>query len=111
MPKIDLSAQTTYQSDVIGLPAALPGMEFLNKDQYRATVDVNQLIYDGDVIGANAKLKEVQAKTSQQQIVVQLYHLKNRINHYYFSILLLQEKKALLRSKSQLLDTKIQFLS
>lgn len=107
LPKIDVNAQATYQSEVIGLPTTLPGVEPLNKDQYRATLDVNQLIYNGGTIDANAKLKEAQTKTQQQQIEVSLYQLKSRINQYYFSILLLQEKRALLLSKNELLVSKI----
>ena len=38
--------------------------ESLNKDQYRATLDVNQLIYNGGMIDANAKFKEAQTQTS-----------------------------------------------
>jgi hypothetical protein len=47
--KIDLNAQATYQSDVTSLPISLPNVTVNppNKDQYRATVDVNQLIYNG----------------------------------------------------------------
>lgn len=108
LPKVDLNAQATYQSDVIGLPATLSGIESLNKDQYRATLDVNQLIYNGGIIDANTKLKEAQVKTQQQQVEVNLYQLKNRINQYFFSALLLQEKKALLIAKDQLLVSKIQ---
>ena len=107
LPKIDVNAQATYQNEVIGLPATLPGVEPLNKDQYRATLDVNQLIYNGGRIDANAKLKEAQGKTQQQQIEVSLYQLKSRINQYYFSILLLQEKSALLLSKNELLRSKV----
>ncbi len=107
LPKIDLNAQATYQSEVIGFPAAMQGITPLNKDQYKATLDVNQLIYNGGMIDANAKLKEVQTKTQQQQIAVSLYQLKSRINQYYFSILLLQEKKALLVSKNELLLSKV----
>ena len=107
LPKIDVNAQATYQNEVIGLPATLPGVEPLNKDQYRATLDVNQLIYNGGTIDANAKLKEAQGKTQQQQIEVSLYQLKSRINQYYFSILLLQEKSALLLSKNELLRSKV----
>ncbi|SFF02185.1 TolC family protein [Flavobacterium xueshanense] len=107
LPKIDVNAQATYQNEVIGLPATLPGVEPLNKDQYRATLDVNQLIYNGGRIDANAKLKEAQGKTQQQQIEVSLYQLKSRINQYYFSILLLQEKSALLLSKKELLESKV----
>lgn len=108
LPKIDLNAQATYQSHVVGLPAGMPGVNPLNKDQYRTTLDVNQLISNGGTIDANAKLKEAQTKTQQQQIEVNLYQLKNRINHYYFSILLLQEKKALLISKNEVLLSKVQ---
>ena len=108
LPKIDLNAQATYQSHVVGLPAGMPGVNPLNKDQYRTTLDVNQLISNGGTIDANAKLKEAQTKTQQQQIEVNLYQLKNCINHYYFSILLLQEKKALLISKNEVLLSKVQ---
>ena len=107
LPKIDLNVQATYQSDVIGLPAALPGVNSLNKDQYRATLDVNQLIYNGGIIEANAKLKQAQTKTQQQQVALTIYALKNRINQYFFSILLLQEKKKLLESKDELLVSKV----
>ena len=107
LPKIDLNAQATYQSDVMGFPAVMQGITPLNKDQYRATLDVNQLIYNGGMIAVNTKLKEVQTKTQQQQIAVSLYQLKSRINQYYFSILLLQEKKDLLFSKNELLLSKV----
>lgn len=107
LPKVDLNAQATYQSEVIGLPMALPGIEPANKDQYRATLDINQLIYNGGIIEANAKLKQAQTKTQQQQVTMNLYGLKNRINQYFFSILVLQQKKDLLLSKDELLSSKI----
>ena len=107
LPKIDLNAQATYQSDVIGFPAAFPGVSPLNKDQYRATLDVNQLIYNGGTIAANTTLKGAQTKTQQQQVTVSLYQLKSRINQYYFSLLVLQQKSALLLSKNELLESKV----
>ena len=109
LPKIDLNAQATYQSEVTELPIKIPNVVVtpLNKDQYRATLDVNQLIYNGGVIDANTKLKEAQTKTQQQQVAVSLYQLKTRINQYYFSILLLQEKEALLISKQEQLNSRI----
>ena len=109
LPKIDLNAQATYQSEVTELPIKIPNVVVtpLNKDQYRASLDVNQLIYNGGVIDANTKLKEAQTKTQQKQVEVSLYQLKTRINQYYFSILLLQEKEALLISKQEQLNSRI----
>jgi outer membrane protein TolC len=109
LPKIDLNAQGTYQSAVTELPIHLPNLTVnpLNKDQYRATLDVNQLIYNGGIIHANAKLKEAQTKTQQQQVAVNLYQIKTKINQLYFSVLLLQERKAILISKQEQLGSKI----
>lgn len=109
LPKIDLNAQATYQSEVTQLPIQLPNVTInpLNKDQYRATLDVNQLLYNGGAIDANTKLKEAQTKTQQQQVAVNLYQLKTRINQLYFSILLLQEKENILLSKQEQLLSKV----
>lgn len=105
LPKIDLVAQGTYQNQVTTIPNPL--LEPLNKDQYRANFDVNQLIYNGGLIDANSQLKEAQTKTQQQQVEVNLYQLKPRINQLYFSILFLQERKQLLISKQEQLVSKI----
>jgi outer membrane protein TolC len=105
LPKIDLNAQGTYQNQVTTIPN--PFLEPLNKDQYKATLDVNQLLYNGGLIDANTKLKEVQTKTQQQQVEVNLYQLKSIINQLFFSILLLQERKDLLITKQKQLDSKI----
>jgi outer membrane protein TolC len=109
LPKIDLNAQATYQSDVTQLPIKLPNVTVnpLKKDQYRATLDVNQLIYNGGLIEANTKLKEAQTLTQKQQVEVSLYQLKTKINQLYFSILLLQERESLLVSKKEQLLSKI----
>jgi outer membrane protein TolC len=78
-----------------------------NKDQYRATLDFNQLLYNGGLIDANTKIKEAQTKLQQQQVEVSLYQLKTRINQLYFSTLLLQERASLLLAKDEQLDSKI----
>lgn len=78
LPKIDLIAQGSYQNQVTTIPNPL--LEPLNKDQYRANFDINQLIYNGGLIDANTKLKEAQTKTQQQQVEVSLYQIKTRIN-------------------------------
>lgn len=105
LPKIDLIAQTTYQNQVTSVP--LQTIDPVNKDQYRANIDVNQLIYNGGLIDANTKLKQAQTKSQQQQVEVNLYQLKSEINQFYFSILLLQEKKSILLSKQEQLVSKI----
>ncbi|MCZ4319096.1 TolC family protein [Aequorivita viscosa] len=109
LPKLDLNAQATYQSDVIEFPLQIPNstVEPPNKDQYRATIDANQLIYNGGKIAANTRLKTAELATQQQQVAVNLYTLKSRINQNYFSVLLFQEQAKLLLSKMEELDARL----
>ncbi len=109
LPKLDLNLQATYQSDVIEFPLVIPNstIEPPNKDQYRATLDANQLIYNGGNIAANTKLKTAELASQQQQITINLYSLKSRINQNYFSVLLFQEREKLLLSKMEQLDARL----
>lgn len=109
LPKLDVNAQATYQSDVVHFPGSLPNMSIVppNKDQYRATVDVSQLIYKGGAIQAQTKLKEAELQTLQQQVEVGLYGLKYQVNQYYFNVLLKQEQAKLLELKKQQLQERL----
>ena len=99
LPQLSLDAYATYLSDVIEFPLAMSGIEPLNNDQYRATVSVNQLIYNGGATNASLDLKSAQLKTKQKQVEVNLYQIKQQINQLYFSILLAQESELLLKAK------------
>ncbi len=107
LPQLDFSAQATYQSDVTSIPLPNTGIEPLNKDQYRATLSVNQLIYNGGFINTSSQVKSAQLKTQQKQVEVSLYQLKQKINQLYFSILLLEKKKQLLTEKQTQLQTQL----
>jgi outer membrane protein TolC len=107
LPQLSLDAQATYQSDVIEVPIPSANIEPLNNDQYRATVSVNQLIYNGGLVNASLDMKSAQLKTKQKQVEVNLYELKQKINQLYFSILLSQESELLLNAKKTQLNTKL----
>lgn len=110
LPQLDVNAQATYQSDVTSLPLQLPTVtvEPPNKDQYRATLDVNQLIYNGGLIDATSKVKEATSKVNQQQVDVNLYGLKSQVTSMYLSVLLLQENQALLNAKEEQLKARVE---
>lgn len=109
LPRLDLNAQATYQSEVIQFPIQIPNLnvEPPNKDQYRATLDASQLIYNGGNIASNARLKTAELATQQQQVAVNLYNLKSRINQNFFSILLYQEQEKLFLSKMEQLKARL----
>jgi outer membrane protein TolC len=105
LPKLDFSAQATYQSDVTGIPIAT--IEPLNKDQYRAMFSVNQLIYGGGMIDASTHAKSLSLESSKKQVEVNLYQIKKQVNQLYFSVLLVQENKLLLMARKSQLEDKL----
>lgn len=99
LPQVNLSAQASYQSAVTEVPIKNPAFAFepLSKDQYRALLDVNQLIYDGGSISEHKKIQVWNDKIENQKIEVELQKLRERINQVYFSALFADEQLSLTR--------------
>jgi outer membrane protein TolC len=95
LPQISFKGQATYQSDVTMLSIPIPNFKpaELSKDQYKLTLDVRQLLYDGGNTTSLKTTESKQADVDEQKVEVDLFTLKQKINDLYFSILLLQEKK------------------
>ena len=86
-PKLELGAQTTYQSAVTQMPIEIPNttVEAPNKDQYKATLSVNQLIYNGGLIDASKKVREATLKTQQKQVFTQFWEARRfQLSSYRF---------------------------
>lgn len=90
LPQLGISGKVSYQSDVTKMPFTIPGIEFgLDKDQYQAVVELNQTLWDGGAIRQRKKEASVQADVQREQLEVNLYALRERVNQLYFGILLL----------------------
>lgn len=91
LPSIVLNAQQSYQSDVTQIPSATQdnGIPILSKNQYKIYWDINAPIYDGGVIRTQKQIHDINAKIEDQQLDVDLYKLKDRVNQLFFGIILL----------------------
>jgi outer membrane protein TolC len=96
-PSLDFNGKVSYQSDVVtvaltdpSIPAAFPEVPH---DQYGLNLDVRQNIYDGGMTKQMKELEEARTAADLQQVEVDLYGLKSRVNQYYFTILVLQENR------------------
>ncbi len=101
LPNPELKAQATYQSDVlafdldINFPIDIEIPE-IQKDQYKATVDINQMIYDWGRIKAARKLENANLNVNQQNVQVELNKLKDQVNKFYFAVMILQKNNDLM---------------
>ncbi|MHB1178933.1 MAG: TolC family protein [Daejeonella sp.] len=93
-PQLALNGQATYQSDVTRVNIPLSGVSVnpMSKDQYKATADVNQVLFDGGLISNQKELQRLNAEVETERNEVELYKLRERINQVYLGILLLDEQ-------------------
>lgn len=91
LPQIEFSAKATYQSEVIKIPINIPNIKGLSKEQYGATIDINQTIWDGGNIKSQKDNITSQAVVDKKNLEVSIYSIRQRINQLFFGILLYDE--------------------
>lgn len=116
MPTMDASGSFLYNSEVIDMGSTLgsipiPGIadaiKPLPHEQYKLTVDINQVIYDGGAIKGARALEKADLQINEKQTETDLYKLRSQINTYYFNLLLLDRQKELLKNYLELINKRI----
>lgn len=106
LPQVSFSGKVSYQSDVTRLPFDIPGIDFgMEKDQYQAVLEVNQLIWDGGALQNRKQTVRVEHAVQQQEVEVGLYALNDRVDELFFGVLLCDaklEQNALLKKQLEL---------
>ena len=106
LPQVSFSGKVSYQSDVTRLPFDIPGIDFgMEKDQYQAVLEVNQLIWDGGALQNRKQTARVEHAVQQQEVEVGLYALNDRVDELFFGVLLCDaklEQNALLKNQLEL---------
>lgn len=100
LPKIAVSAQATYQSNVVAWPERIQSiyqqmglaMKGLRKDQYKMAIDLQQTLYDGGTIASKQAIARQEAKVQEAENQTKLYQVHHRVNEMYFALLLLNEQ-------------------
>jgi len=103
LPQFNFAARATYQSEVTEIPAVFGqilsqvsgkpvSFPSLSRDQYQATLEMNQLLWDGGLISAQKKGIKAATEAEKQKLEVELFALNERINNLYFGILLINEQ-------------------
>jgi len=116
LPSLDAGGSFIYNSEVIDIGSTLgslpvPGIadaiKPLPHEQYRLTVDVNQVIYDGGATKGARAVEKTGLLLNQKQSEADLYKLRSQINTYFFNLLLLNRQKELLNNYLELVGKRI----
>ena len=116
LPTLDANGSLIYNSSVIDMSGVLGGLPIpgiagaikpLPHEQYKITVDINQVIYDGGAIKSARELEKADLSVSQKQTETDLYKIREQINNFYFNLLLLAKQKDLLNNYLEIIKKKI----
>jgi len=115
-PTLDANASALYNSEVVDIGGALGSLPFpgiadaikpLPHEQYKITVDITQVIYDGGAIKNARALEKYDLDIYEKQTETDLYKLRSQINTYYFNLLLLDRQKELQNNYLELIKKRI----
>jgi outer membrane protein TolC len=109
LPQMNINAQASYQSDVTEMIVNIPNinMPTMDKDMYKATLDINQVIFDGNSTLYQKYVEKASLQTDQQSLEVELNKIKDRINQIYFNIILMQQNENLLNNVLSELNSRL----
>lgn len=101
-PSIEAGANALYNSNVVDMSEAfeslpVPGISenipVMPHEQYKLTIDINQVIYDGGAIKGNRLLEDAGLEVTRQEVELELYKTREQVNNYYFAFILLHKQK------------------
>jgi outer membrane protein TolC len=116
LPSLDANGSFVYHSSVADLSEVIgglpvPGLADMIKpmphEQYRLSLEVNQLIYDGGAVKGARALEKAGYRVSEKQLEADLYALRGQVTHYYFGILLLDRQRELLESYLETIEKRM----
>ncbi len=94
LPQASLGVQATWQSVVTGLPIKFPGVDIpvIPKDQYKATLDFNQTIWDGGQLKSQKQLAMANSNTETKSIENNVYQIHEQVANLYFGAILAEKQ-------------------
>ena len=89
-PSFSAGGQATYHSAVPEIPLDAPGLELpsVKHDQYRVSLDVSQLIYDGGAAAGRRRLEDAASAVAGEQVLADFHRIREQVNQVYFAALL-----------------------
>lgn len=109
LPQFDVNGRATYQSDVTEVPVSFPGINIPtpDKDMFDLHLGLNQLIWDGGISREQKNIENADLLINQQQVEVELYKVKERVNGLFYKILLYQKSREALLINRQTVEEKM----
>lgn len=96
LPQASIGGQASWQSAVTSLPISLPNITVptIPKDQYKATLELTQTLWDGGTLKSQKLLTQANANADTRSIENNIYQTKEQVSNLYFGVLLAEKQLA-----------------
>lgn len=109
IPSAAINGLLSYQSEVVSIP--LPSLDPLKNEQYRMTLDIEQLIWDG---GASAATKDISTSilgTELKMGDIDELNLRDRVSGLFLAVVLLKENKEIVKVHIDMIERNIKMFN
>ncbi|MDX9810926.1 MAG: TolC family protein, partial [Bacteroidales bacterium] len=115
MPSLDLGGTFLYNSSVIDMGSTFGNLPFpgiadaispMPHEQYRLTLEINQVIYDGGAVKNARALGQTELAISQKETETGIRRIRDEVTGYFFNILLLSRQAEVLNNYLEVLNKK-----
>jgi outer membrane protein TolC len=112
LPKVTLTGKISYQSEVTELPISIAGITIptVSKDRYNAYAELQQTIWDGGISKSNKTLELAILNSNLSQLEVELYKLNEQVAQAFFTVLIVDQQKAVLQAQLETLNDRLKLL-
>jgi len=116
LPSLDFGGTFLYNSSVIDMGSALGSLPFpgiadainpMPHEQYRLTLEVNQVIYDGGAVKKARALGQADLAISQKETETSIRKIRDEVTGYFFNILLLSRQAEILDNYLDVINKKM----
>lgn len=112
LPELQISAGSSYQSDVTEIPFAAPGSDVpvFSKDHYNISAGLTQPLFDG---GRSRLMDQLQGETGSVELAkieTELWSIRNQLDQVYFGILKMQKQKESMELMLNELDEQLELV-
>jgi outer membrane protein TolC len=112
LPALSLEAKATWQSEVTTINLPIPGLDFpeFPQDQYKISLDLRQLIWDGGLTQSAKEIEQRKAELSKEQWKTAFTSIDHQLNSVFHGILLMNENERSLYAALQRLSNQKNWL-
>lgn len=111
-PVLKLEGQATYQSSSIEIDIPIPGVEMptVPLDQYKAYLEINQLIYDGGLTKSYENILNLSLDENVAKTTITENQIKNNIAKIFFLAILVEKQADIIENQLKTLNEQLKVI-